>query len=488
MITDQMKLYENSRWIQLAYNLFFIGVWYLANDGLAFWDDFTYLNFADQVNKGTFEITRNHFTSRVAMIYPVAKVISILGINSLTITVFPLFCALVVLNLLFYLGRRINIWLGLIGGLLIVCDYHMIIFSTHLFPELPMTLYVLLALVSYDTINRREGDHRFLALLTALSIFGAFLTKTTIFLLIPLFVFLFWNDWFRRRKHRSYWLITAVTLVFFVVLNGVFYYETKGDFFYRFSNISNNHEATVKTFFDKSSLEIIKRLTYLPLLGFTRGGFFIPLIIALPALFSIKKASWRLDDAKSLWPVSIVFILAAWWFMSTNWKFYSPMPLDTRHITFIIPLFIISGVNWWTNHDLFKKYASVKWSFLLLIPFLAIPAYRILKADDRHFNDLEKAFQQKVLPSKEIGTVFTDGLISYGYPYFYNFEDTDQSFEWFSETYMEIEKGDAILINPAYLNDRYSDNGNLDALIKRATSLGDLDCDKIGEIKWCVLK
>ena len=388
-----MKLYENSKWIQLTYNVFFIAVWFLANDGLAFWDDFTYLNFADQVNKGTFEITNNHFTSRVALIYPVAQVISLLGISPLTITIFPLLCSLIILNLFFHLGRRINIWLGILGGFVLICDYHVIIFSTHLFPEMPMALYVFLALLSYDTINRREGDHRFLALLTALALFAAYLTKTTIFLLIPLFIFLFWNDWFRRKKHHSYWLITVLTLAFFVVLNGLFYYETKGDFFFRFIKISNNHEATVKTFFDKSAVEIIKRLTYLPIKGFSRGGFFIPLIIAIPSLLSLRRSSWRLDNEKSIWPISVVFILAAWWFMSTNWKFYSPMPLDTRHITFIIPLMIIAGVNWWTDQEVFKKYASLKWSYLVLIPFLAIPTYRILKADDRHFSDLEELFQ-----------------------------------------------------------------------------------------------
>ena len=91
---------------------------------------------------------------------------------------------------------------------------------------------------------------------------------------------------------------------------------------------------------------------------------------------------------------------------------------------------------------------------------MAIPTYRMLKADDRHFSDLEEVFQKEVLLNEGIGRVFTDGLISYGYPYFYDFEESSWQFEWFSETNGMIQKGDAILINPAYLNDQYADNEN----------------------------
>ena len=488
MINDQFRLYENSKWIQAIYNIVFVLIWSLANDGLAFWDDFSYLNFAHQVNQGTFEVTTNHFTSRIALIYPVAQVIDLLGINEYSITVFPLVCSLIVLNVLFYMGRQTNIWIGMIGGFFLICDYHTIIFSTHLFPEMPMMLYVLLAIGAYDMINRRVGDNRFLALITSSSIFAAFLTKTTIFLLIPLFLYLFINDWFIRKRHRSYWLITASTLVFFVLLNFIYYYETTGDFFFRLNNISDNHEASVKTFFDKPAIEIVKRLTYLPLLGFTRGGFFIPLLFALPALFSIEKKSWRLDDQKMLWPISILLILVTWWFISTNWKYYSPMPLDTRHISFLIPLMIIAGCNWWIKTGVFKRVMNTKFGWLIFAPLMAIPAYRIVTSDNRNFNDLQIAFERNVLPIERKASVFTDGLISYGYPYFFGFEETPLEFEWFSESETTIQKGDLILINPAYLNERYADQKNLDNIKQQAELVGELQCESIGAIELCEVR
>ena len=315
-------------------NLVFLAVWYLANNGLAFWDDFTYLNFANQVNQGTFEVTNNHFTSRVALIYPTAWTIKYLGISEFTMTIFPLICGLFILNLMLWLGHLYHHWLGILTAIFVVCDYHFITFITHLFPEMPMALFTLTALVAYDRINRTEGDYRLWALVWATSIFLAFLTKMTVVLLGPLFLFLFINDYWKRRVNKGFWKIGVVLLVFFVLTNGFWYQEVYGDFFYRFRNISDNHEATVKTFFDKSALTIIKRLTYLPFLGFFRGGFFVPLIFALPALLTLRRKDWSIDEPEKLWAVATVFILGTWWFMSTNWKYYSPMPVDMRHLTF----------------------------------------------------------------------------------------------------------------------------------------------------------
>lgn len=487
MIKDQFKLYQNAIWIQLIYNLLFIGFWYFSNNGLAFWDDFTYLHFANQINTGVFEITNNHFTSRIALIYPVAELIKWLGINAYTVSLYPLISTLLLLNLFFALGRKTNIWIGVIGGFILICDYHTLIFSTHLFPEMPMALYVFVALFFYDMVNRREGDHRFLALLTSLALLVAFWTKTTVFLIGPLFMFLFWNDWFRRKKHRSYWLITLLCLLFFLLLDGLYYYEIKGDFFFRFQNISNNHEPTVKTFYDKPLVDLIKRLTFLPLIGFTRGGYFIPLLFALPALFSLKKPSWLLDQPEKLWPISVVILVASWWFMSTNWKFYSPMPLDTRHITFIIPLMLVAGVNWWTKQDFIQKWINLNYFWLVFLPFLLIPSYTMSQAKQKNFSQLEDLFEEKILVDQRKALIFTDGLISYGHPYFSQFNETDWSFEWFSETQKRINKGDALLINPAYLNERYQDEFHLDQILSAAAKVGQLNCEEYGRLTWCTV-
>ena len=170
----QYKIYQS-----VIFILFLVG-WYLSNDGLAFWDDYTYLNFANEVNQETFKITNNHFTSRVGMIYPVAWIIKVFGISAQTAAIFPLVCTLATLMLIFWIGNKIGHWIGIIAALMLVVDYHTLTFSTHLFPEMPMALCVFGALLCYDTVNRREGDYRLLGLLMSLLLLVAFLIKTSI--------------------------------------------------------------------------------------------------------------------------------------------------------------------------------------------------------------------------------------------------------------------------------------------------------------------
>ena len=460
------------RAIQVLTNVFFIAVWYLANDGLAFWDDYTYVSFANQISQGTFEINTNHFTSRVGLLYPVSWLIDIFGVNQYTITIFPLLCGLILLNLLFWIGHMHGHWIGIISGVLLIADYHTITFVTHLFPEIPIALGIFVALLCYDFVNRREGDYRILALILAISLFGAFLIKTSILILFPLFAYLVIND-MRRKNNRGFWRISISLLVFFFLLHGFWYMEAFGDFFYRFNNISDNHEATVKTFFDKDGVDILKRLTYLPFLGFLRGGFFIPLGFALPALLTLKKNDWRLNKPEMLWPVASVLMIASWWFISTNWKYYSPMPVDTRHITFVIPVLIMAGAYYWSDKVVFAKVMGAKLKWLPLAALLAIPAYKIYTAEDKNYTELKGLITTEFVNNNNAQTIITDGLVAYGSPYFYNFESSNDTYQWWVELdFSKIRIGDYLLVNEATLNDRYEEPGYLSLLRNSITAKG----------------
>lgn len=472
MISDKFIDFKTYRNFQVLANLIFLLIWYFANDGLAFWDDYTYVNFANQINQGGFEITNNHFTSRIGLLYPVAWTIELFGINELSITVFPMLCGLVILNILFWIGSRTGHWVGLLSGLLFLVDYHTITFITHLFPEIPIAVGVFGGLFCYDFVNRREGDYRLLALLMSLLLFGAFLIKTSIFIVVPLFVYLFVND-FRRRRNKGFWYISLGLLLFFFLIHGFWYKELHGDFFYRFNNISDNHEPTVKTFFDKGNVDILKRLTYLPFLGFLRGGFFIPLGFALPAFFVLKRGDWRLDKPEKLWPVAAVLILTSWWFISTNWKYYSPMPVDTRHITFLIPILILSGAYFWSDNKWFVSIRSSNLKLVLIAALFVIPSYKIFKSGDRNFSELQEVITSEFVRNNTKERVITDGLVSYGYPYFYAFEETKDEYVWWVELdFEQIQVGDFLLVNENYLNDRYEEPGYLSLLRNSINSKG----------------
>jgi hypothetical protein len=450
-------------YLQLLANGLFIVIWFFANEGLSFWDDYTYLSFANEINQGTFQITTNHFTSRIGLIYPTAWLINIFGINQYSMVILPLLSGVGLINVFFFLGRRLNYWIGLIGGLLIICDYHMITFAIHLFPELPLTFCVFVFMVGYYLILKREGDYRLTAFLCALALFGAFLIKTTVFLLIPLLAFLFINDRIQRRN-RGFWLIFISLSVLFFVLHGLWYLEEKGSFMFRFENIANNHVATVKTFFDKESL-LWRRLTYLPLSTFTKGGYFIPLLLALPAILLLKIKNFSLSVAEHFWPVSSLILILSYWFFSTNWRYYSPLPLETRHIAFFIPVFIMAAATFWPDHKWFEAVRKKWFVIVCLIAFSSIPVYTIIKSSARGFAEEERLLKQELVMDDTNQRVITDGLNSYGYPYFYDFETTGDEYFWFSEIdFNQIREGDYLLENKAYFNQEYNDDQNFGLL------------------------
>lgn len=466
MIPEKVISHSTYNKVWIGYSLFFVVVWYLANQGLSFWDDFSYLSLANDINTGDFEITTNHFTSRITILYPVAYIIKYLGVNEYTTVFFPLLCGLVLLNLILWLGHSINRWIGVIGGALFICDYHMIYFAGHLFPEMPMALMIFVVLMSYYLVLKGEMVARMAGLLAALALFGAFLTKTTVVLLLPLLLFLFILD--RKKRHNgSFWLVFVSLSIFFFLVNGFWYMEVKGSFFYRFQNIADNHVATAKSFFDKGSSAILARLTYLPLMGFLKGGFFIPLILALPAMFKLKKSHFNLEKAEHLWPIASIFLLAAFWFASTSWRYYSPLPTDPRHIVFFIPIFIMTAATFWPETKLFTLLKR-KWvSILAVIVVLTIPTYAVSKFGDKNFNEEKYLITEYFVEDPVDQVIITDGLISYGYPFFYDFETTGDQYYWFSEmTKNDVEelinsdKPIYFLTNPANFHEYYNDHTN----------------------------
>ena len=467
--TDLISL-KKYQLIQLIASVLMVLIWFLSNQGLLFWDDFSYLNLANQINQGDFQITTNHFTSRIALIYPVSWAISAFGVNPHSIVVLHLVCSLILLNLAFWLGHKTSLWTGLIAGVLILCDYNLIFFGNHLFPEMPLTLCVFLFLMSYYLLLRNEIVPRIAAFIGALALFVAFLLKTTVILLLPLILFLFINDR-RQKRNKAFWIVFIFLSLFFFVLNGLWYEEVKGNFFFRFENIANNHVATPKTFFDKGGIEILKRLTYLPLLGFLKGGFFIPLVLALPSLLSLKKSNFKLETAEQLWPVAASFLLLSFWFMSTSWRFYSPIPTENRHIVFFIPVLIMSAALYWPKMSSFEWLSKNHVMKVALLGLVLIPGYAIFKSGDNNFKETSSLIKSELVGDESAQLVITDGLTSYGYAYYYDLKPSEDVYLWFSEVETfeilnSFEDSAYLLVNPANFNEDYNDTENYNRFIE----------------------
>lgn len=457
----------------LVINLGFLLVALFGNEGLSFYDDFTYLKLAHDITTGTFEVTTDPFTARIALLYPAAWLIQLFGISAYTMTFFPLLCALLLLNALLWYGHQQHHVLGIVAALLFFADYHSLFFATKFSAEMPLALYLLVALMIYQHRLQREGDVRLQALLMALVLFLAYLTKLSVVLWLPLFGFLFLNDLFLQHRNKRFWRLTVALLLFFFITNGFWYQEVHGDFFFRFSNIVTNHEASHKTFLDKDNATLLKRLTYLPLTAFAKGGFFIPLLLAIPAFFQLKRSDWRLEKPEKLWSVSVLWLLGTWWFMSTSWEFYSPMPVETRHIYFVIPLLVMSAAHFWIRQSVFETWTKGWRKAVLLVALCVIPAYKIVQARQSHFALLEATMSSYFVQDEAAQRVFTDGLMQYGAAYFYRFQPTEDQYIWFAKLQGAKPKaGDYLMFVPHQLPRRFDDMQGLENFRKEVRIQG----------------
>ena len=472
-ISIPLKKYNR---IQAVANLLLLAVWYFSNEGLLFWDDFTYLSLANEINQGVFEVSEHTFTNRVALIYPTAWIIKLLGINAYTAVIFPLACSLGVLNLIFWLGRLTHVWVGLTGGLLFVTDYHLGFFSVHLFPELSLTLCVFTFLLSYYLLLKEVMASGMAALVGALALFAALLVKATVFFLVPLLLFLWINDWLKHRN-RFFWLVFASLSAFFCICYGLWYQEMKGDFFYRFVNIVDNHVPMPGSLHDKGLIAIIKRLSYSPVFSFFNGGFFIPLGLALPGIFSLKRKDFRLNDADSFWPVASVMLLIGFWLMPTTWEVYSPTPAETRHIVYFIPVFVMTAALYWPYVKLPKVLGGSRTLFAGVFLLFLIPVYRIYQSGRLNFKEEEYLVGKYLVKDPAIALVVTDALTEHGHLYFYGFEEAGDHYVWFSrddvlDQISVFEGKRYVLLNPAYFNEDYQDTRNYKAFLKKIRESG----------------
>ena len=73
--------------------------------------------------------------------------------------------------------------------------------------------------------------------------------------------------------------------------------------------------------------------------------------------------------------------------------------------------------------------------------------------------------QERFVNDKQPQRVITDGLLSYGYPYFYAFEKTEDQYDWWVELDFEtVNTGDYLLVNSGVINSRYEEPGYLKLL------------------------
>ncbi len=177
--------------------------------------------------------------------------------------------------------------------------------------------------------------------LTAAGLGIAFLAKVTAVLASHFFGFFALSALFRPASRRFGEVSLLVWTLLCITYLGCCCWQFE-DAFYRFRLVANANYASAISYFDKPGAVLYDRLTAEPWRFFAEQGLLTPLLIGGGA--SVR--AWRSggDAFTRFWSLYAAALLLTYWFASTSWRFYNPLPFTGRlFMPFALPIFVLAA-------------------------------------------------------------------------------------------------------------------------------------------------
>jgi hypothetical protein len=196
-----------------------------------------------------------------------------------------------------------------------------------------------------------------------LGLFLGFITKETIVFLAPFPLLLAWLDWKNKTLQPAFYLgLVGFGMALGSIYLGYFWAKF-GNPFYRFDSIQDGHYVSEFTYADKSGWMMLKRLTILPIVTFVERAYWIWLVFSLPALLQIRKNP---HSTAATFGLALLSLLACFWLMSTNFRFYNPLYLNPRHLIILVPVFSFLIATGWEEWKSNPRLISLMTTLILL--------------------------------------------------------------------------------------------------------------------------
>lgn len=341
----------------LAGSGFLFLYWAVGYDGITFSDDVFYLLAGKNFWQGTMEFNSYHFSTRWGAYVPSGLMGVWLGFDPHLISLISWISYIAAFGLLLnILPKETNPWVLMVWMCTQVYFLH---FLTKVYPDSLLVLWTVLIPFS---AAYREKYPIWAALGVLTGLFFGFITKETIVFLAPFPLLLAWVDWKKKTLQPAFFLgLVGFGIVFGSIYLGYFWIEF-GSPFYRFDSIQDGHYVSEFTYADKSGWVMLKRLTILPILTFVERAYWIWLVFSLPALAQIRKNS---HSTAATFGLALLSLLACFWLMSTNFRFYNPLYLNPRHLIVLVPVLAFLIASGWKKWEANPKLERVM-GFLLI--------------------------------------------------------------------------------------------------------------------------
>lgn len=327
-------------WLLLVLLLYFT-LWIVCPQEFSASDPWSYSKRAYAISQDFNFYSSHVFSHRLGVTIPVAFFYSVFGVNIITTNLWSLCAALITI---------MTVWLALpddkskiLGAILCLTSVPLFNSSVVLYPD--MISGAFMASSSLVLFNRwrliQSRRTWMLASLVAVSfLFLAFLAKESAYWVLPLWAWALFSDFKEKDRNvliRRFYLPALGTGIFLGIMYLVFCQLTWGDPLARFKSIQELTGIHLWSWDKVSGVELWKRLTVGPV-RMLRGQY--PTLILLLAIIGLFTAPRSIRP----WGQYAVCCLLFFWFGSTSFSRYEPMPLVPRMILPMLPaLYILAA-------------------------------------------------------------------------------------------------------------------------------------------------
>lgn len=296
------------------------------------YDDIEYAQIADSLNKKTFFLGNNLYSYRWSVIFPLALIYHLFGVNDFSNALFTWLPLLGIIYVVLKCLKDQTILERLVAtAFLVFCPIHLMYLEKPM-PDIWVELGFVFTFYSYySTLNSNVKQYKS-AIIFVLGINILFLAKESFLIFYPYYLCQFIYDVFKKRN-KQFWIIIILFSLLFVISYFAFFWWKTGQPFARINAIFSNQYLN-ECSYDKLPIQnLIDRILSGFWLCLIRCGYLIP----IGFLFILKKE----NSPHKLILFSVLCLLFLSNFMSISYTSYVPMCPDPRHFMFLMPILAI---------------------------------------------------------------------------------------------------------------------------------------------------
>ncbi|MEO0898725.1 MAG: glycosyltransferase family 39 protein [Bacteroidota bacterium] len=336
--------------------------------GMRGFDDIEYAFHANEVLKGTLNLEDHHFAYRWTVIYPAALFYHLFGIGDFASGLGSALAAALMLLTVIRLTRGMSFSIQLLAVLLTVLVPNYLYFADKLMPDIQVALGGILAIGSHAEGKQKKNQAPIWGTLMACGAFWALLSKATVILLLPIFLYLLIND-IKQRENRTFWSYAFGSGIIMLLAYLLVIYLATGNPFTRYERIVAKGYLNTCSYDQLPIKFLLQRISYEWILAAAQSGGLMAFLPVFVSIF-IRTETSPTEKGFQYWrAVGWAGFLSAN-FMTISPTAYIPMCVDERHFMWLIPLWGIAGAScsWeiW-KHPRLSSLVSLLCLILLLI-------------------------------------------------------------------------------------------------------------------------